>query len=354
MKISRPIIMGLSVLALIAGLAGCKITGATPAPSVPVVMNLGDTVTFKVTGPPTPGPWQRITSPSLRYAWYTWYGDGMVFIKEGSTFSYTANLGFNNSHVPLTNRMTLTCKLEKGYYIPCCQQNLGWNWSEIDRRQWDVHIYQNSSTWQGNYIISDSSDIEDMKRYTAVNGDLIISCKGISNLSGIPSGFLISGSVYIQDSPDLESLHGMENLTFTGNVTIARNAFLKNLSGFKNITTFGGYIDIRNNDTLSSLDGLQNIVSVEDGIYIIGNNILTSLAGLYRLTSVGNNLFIIDNHALTTLGMASLQKVGSDFKIYDNPMLCNSLAEELMNQVLAADGIGGEIFIERNKECTTP
>ena len=217
MKNRRWLVFGILGLVLAVGLTGCKITGATPDPSVPVVMNLGDTVTFKVTGPPTPGPWQRIISPSFRYAWYK---EGEGFKKEGNTFSYTAKLGINNGMVPLTNRMTVTCKLEKGYYINCCQSGLGWNWSEIDRRQWDVHIYQNSSTWEGNYIISDSSDIKDMKRYSAVNGDLIIRCKGISNLLEIPSGFSISGSVYILDSPDLESLQGMQNLTFAGSIKI--------------------------------------------------------------------------------------------------------------------------------------
>jgi hypothetical protein len=327
MKVSRLIVLVVSGLTVLIGLAGCKITGATPAPSVPVVMNLGDTVSFRVTGPPTPGPWQRIMSPSLRYAWYR---DGLDFIKEGNTFSYTAKLGINNGMVPLTNRMTLTCKLEKGYYISCCQQNLGWNWSEIDRIQWDVHIYQNSSTWQGNYIISDNSDIEDMKRYSAVNGDLIIRCKGISNLSGIPSGFLISGSVYIQDSPDLESLQGMENLTFTGNITISKNTSLKNLSGLEDIDTINGYVSIWGNDNL------------------------TSLSGLKKLTSINEDLYIYHNDALTSLGMNNLQKVGSDFEIFDNPMLCGSLAEELMNQVLAGGGIGGMRNIEGNKDCTTP
>jgi hypothetical protein len=60
------------------------------------------------------------------------------------------------------------------------------------------------------------------------------------------------------------------------------------------------------------------------------------------------------NAVLTSLEMTGLQRVDEDFSIYSNLLLCTSLAEELMNQVLAGGGIGGDVSISNNKDCTTP
>jgi hypothetical protein len=69
---------------------------------------------------------------------------------------------------------------------------------------------------------------------------------------------------------------------------------------------------------------------------------------------IGDSSYGVGNPALTSLGMAGLQRVDGDFTIYNNPLLCTSLAEELMNQVLAAGGIGGVVTILNNKLCLAP
>jgi hypothetical protein len=60
------------------------------------------------------------------------------------------------------------------------------------------------------------------------------------------------------------------------------------------------------------------------------------------------------NDVLTDLGMADLQRIGGNLAIYYNQLLCTSLAEELMNQVLAGEGIDGTRYIRNNKVYTTP
>jgi hypothetical protein len=65
-------------------------------------------------------------------------------------------------------------------------------------------------------------------------------------------------------------------------------------------------------------------------------------------------LYIEYNAVLTALEMAGLQRIDGDFSISSNVLLCTSLAEELMNQILAGGGIGGTRTISGNKECTTP
>ena len=139
---------------------------------------------------------------------------------------------------------------------------------------------------------------------------------------------------------------------------IRNNAALTSLSGLENITSVGGSLSIWNNATLTNLSGFVNITSVGGSLYIDENDVLTSLSGLENITSVGGNLSIGSyyrgNLALTSLEMTGLQRVDGDFTISGNPLLCNILADDLMNQVLAGGGIGGTKSIHDNKECTTP
>jgi hypothetical protein len=126
----------------------------------------------------------------------------------------------------------------------------------------------------------------------------------------------------------------------------------------KDYTIVSGSLFI-NGDDVINLEGIENLTSVKKSLYIRNNAALTSLSGLEGLTSVGGHLEIGDdywggNAALTTLGMAGLQRVGGYFKICYNPLLCTSLADELMNQILTGGGIGGDRWIYCNKDCTTP
>jgi len=62
---------------------------------------------------------------------------------------------------------------------------------------------------------------------------------------------------------------------------------------------------------------------------------LTSLR-LDALNSVGRNNVFVKNH----------------FVINFNSQLCTNVAEDLRDQVVAGDGIGGIVEIENNKDCT--
>ncbi len=175
----------------------------------------------------------------------------------------------------------------------------------------------------------------------------------LTSLSGLEKT-TVGGCVSIGANPALTSLSHLENITsVAGDLTIRFNA-LRNLSGLENLKSVTGDLIIEGNYSLESLSGIENLTSVGGSLSIGDTNALTNLSGIENLTSVFEDLRIWNNNALTSLGMTGLQKVGSDFKIYDNPMLCNSLAEELMNQVLAGVGIGGVLTISGNKDCTTP
>ncbi len=118
-------------------------------------------------------------------------------------------------------------------------------------------------------------------------------------------------------------------------------------------------MEIYDKNALISLSGLENLISVGFDLEIYDNNALISLSGLESLTSVGEEdwsggkLNIFANNTLTILGLENLCSIKGDFKIYENPNLCNSLAKDLNTQVenYPDCGIGGKIDIQDNKDC---
>jgi hypothetical protein len=302
MKISRLIVLGLYGLALIVCLAGCKITGASPEPGTVITMKYGDTVTFKVAGP--------VNTPTTRYRWTierrrgAWTSNVLDICTGKNSCEFTANSETDN-----TNRVIIHCYYEVYQYIKSCGQTCHWYWLWLrtDSRSWDVRIDPGSGpVVNGDYMILDYTDIQLLDGKTEIAGNLWI------------------------------------------------NGDFKNLKFLDNLTVLKGDLEIYNNDSLTSLDGLQNITSIGGDLGISSNDALTTLTTLGNVTSVSGDLVIKFNNALTSLGMNALLSVGGNYNITDNPILCTSLAEELMNRVLATGGIGGEIFIERNKNCTIP
>ncbi len=388
MKISRLIFIGLLGLVLAANLSGCIIS-TSPGTKDVILMRPGETKVFKVNG-------LSLNSPTSLCEWYIERYDGDPHWEEGTSLVFTVNPEGEKSNkvkIAFTYSMLLYTEHPEGYW--------GWGWVPVDHRVWNIRIPRNTEpVWDGDYYIESSSDIENLNGYTDITGKLAISDSDIKDLSGLENLSSVGG-LSILNNDALTSLKGLENITsidgvlwfyanpalkslaalgnvtsIEGDISFYYNSALTSLTGLENITSVDGDLYIRNNRALTSLTGLENITSVGGDLTIVYSPALTSLAelgnitsvggdlvirdsyqsltsltGLKNITSVGGDLFISYNNALTSLGLASLQNVGSDFTISYNPMLCISLAEELMNQVLAGGGIGGEISIKGNKGC---
>ena len=148
------------------------------------------------------------------------------------------------------------------------------------------------------------------------------------------------------------SLLGLEGLTSVGgNLVILYNDTLTNLSGLDNLISVGEGLRIYSNASLTSLSALENLTSVGGFLDIVHNASLISLSELNKLTSVGGYMNIENNAALTSLGLGSLCSVNNNFYITDNINLCENLAEDLRDQVVACGGIAGTINIYNNKTC---
>jgi hypothetical protein len=294
MKRGMFVICLLTGMVFAAGLAGCKFTGATPDPNQIIEMRPGESKVFSVEGVLLP----YIVSTD----WYL--NERYVDLSQ-----YKMNLEFTvTPEVAKSNFVILECALTGYGYI---------NPGRLDTRHWKIRILKDTAppVYEGNYNIQDNTDIQYLNGYTTVTGN-----------------FTISDHIY--------NFHNNDVIT--------------NLSGLENLTTIGGDLRIWDNNALTSLSSLENLTSIDGNLDIYRNAALTSLSGLENLTSIGGWLRIGRNDALTSLGMTGLQRVDGDFEVTDNQQLCTSLAEELMNQVLAGGGIGGEMNIEGNKTCWMP
>jgi hypothetical protein len=431
MRNLRIIIAGILSAIMVIGLSGCKITSTSPDLNTIVEMRPGEKKLFKVTGP--------VNTPITKSVWSVQRMGIDSYLKEVSSGSneYLFVVGSDGEQ---TNRIVINCTTYI-YRLVCeCQDycDCDYKWDTSESQDWEIRIRQDSMPiWQGNYYITNDTDVQILKGYTGITedltidtvalpitgnienledlntltvtgGDLCIRYSGhLASLSGLENLASVGGSLNIYGNDALSSLTGLENLTsIDGNLIVGGyvdrgNKALASLTGLENLTSVGGSLDICGNDALISLSGLENITSVSEDLhigendnlaslsglenitsvgrmlYIEGNDVLTNLFGLQNITSVGGSLNVSSNRKLTSLsclnkvktvgyldvcrnsslaflGMSELSKVDERFGIYNNSTLCKSLTEELRDQVLAGEGIGGEIHIYGNKDCTMP
>ena len=347
MKSRRWLVFGILGLVMAVGLTGCIITGATPNMNAPVVVKLGNSMTFSVVGP-------EEKENAYKYEWWI----NGYFVGNGKHVTFVADI---QQIYDLKNDMKVECRLLQWRfeYIHCgggCPGNYWkWDWFSVDMKVWNICIVQDAPVWQGDYLIEDDTDLQSLKSFTMITGSLEIYNPKLTSLAGLESLTSVGGDLDINWNLALTTLSGLENVTSVGgDLNIESNYSLTSLSGLENITSVGGGLDIGGNYTLTSLSDLQNLTSVGGGLVINWNTALTSLSGLENITSIGGSMCFDDNAALTSLGMTGLQRIGGDFSIYYNLFLCKSLAEELKDQVEARGGIGGTKSIHDNKDCTMP
>jgi len=315
-------------------LLGCNegdITDEQPNPNEIVEIVWGESQAFRVD---TNGFGSPVWSVSILLTAYD-----VIEAEIGFGKLFTFNL---SPDIPL-NKMDLSVELRRTRLMFVCAPMLpsgqpcmfhsGLNID--DSRLWNVRISQDPPIWEGNYLIEENTDMENLNDFTEVTGQL--------------------GIVGFDTLVDLEPL---SNLTSVGGLYIVNNGSLINLTGLEGLMSVGGLI-IDDNDSLTTLTGLDSITSVSGSISIgsefgTGNGALINLEALNNISSVDGYIEIIQNDSLSSLTMESLESVGEDFTIHDNFNLCTYLAEDLRNQVIAGGGIGGEINISGNKDCSSP
>ncbi len=207
-------------------------------------------------------------------------------------------------------------------------------------------------------------NLEGLHNLTFIGGSLGIRYNGLLNLNSLSDLTSVGANISIYSNRDLNSLDGLNNIDkIPGSLRLEHNYNLTSIKALSNITSIENDVSIYANDKLPDLDGLNNITSVggdlnigapvyhEDGITYFGNDSLNSIEALSNITSIGTSLRIISNNNLEALSLFGLKSVGDDFIIKLNSKLCNSLADELRDQVEEHNSIIGVIEISDNRNC---
>lgn len=269
--------------------------------------------------------------------------------------------------------------------------------SQNEHSQHVKHPHCPRLVWEGNYLIDDLEDIEDLSGYTDIEGTLLI--RNVSSLKGLECLRYVGGGLSIWAAPGLENLEGLDNLEtvgslgittdhvdsltslkglenlkyIKGNLSIISIDGLRNLEGLDNLRTIGQSLTFEEANGLENLRGLGRLQSVnkiffsnQDGPYnfegigkiesirylgVSGVSHLSSFKGLDSLKYITGKLTVSGNKDVTSLdGLENLRVVGDDFTFTGNDALCNSLIEQLRDQTLDPTGISGT-QIDDNKNC---
>jgi len=125
----------------------------------------------------------------------------------------------------------------------------------------------------------------------------ILDLTGLDNLAAV--GAETPKTLIIHDSPTLESLNGLGNLSDCSGLAIFRNPALTDLTALAGLTHLNDLL-IADNDGLISLTGLESLVEVGDGDLEISDNALVdSLDPLTGLSSISAVLEITNNCSIT-------------------------------------------------------
>ena len=154
---------------------------------------------------------------------------------------------------------------------------------------------------EGNYFVRDASDKDGLEGVKCITGSLLVGDlehRQEDTGSGIQGDFSLSGGML--------NLDGLEDLEIVeGDVHIAGNLLLLDLSGLRNLTDVGrelrfekyprGDLIIHQNPLLTNLDGLESLYLVGANLIISANDLLSDIDGMTELDRVGWELKVIDN-----------------------------------------------------------
>lgn len=185
---------------------------------------------------------------------------------------------------------------------------------------------------------------------TVINGSVRFLETGVDNPDPIrdlsPLNCLqeVKGPLRIDNTPELLTLNGLENLKYTkglvlyatnvesleslsnletidGNILISRNHSLTNLNGLNNVTSVLGTVDISSNDEIVDIEGMESLQSVGENLWIFGNPKLQNLEGLNNLVQIGRQLYLSDGAQMVNIDALSTLETTSSIKIENNPLI---------------------------------
>ena len=160
------------------------------------------------------------------------------------------------------------------------------------------------------------------------------------------------GNVIITNRTELEALRGY--VVIQGNVFI-NPLMVTDLEPLASLERIEGTLDIAYDriqvQSLKSLFGLHHLRAVSGYVQIENCNLLEHLGGLDSLQVVGASLSIYNNDVLSSIeALRTLEVVGMNFNILNNPSLPCYEAEDLVD-ALGENSVGGSVSVQNNGEA---
>lgn len=194
----------------------------------------------------------------------------------------------------------------------------------------------------------------------------------LSNLSNLRS---ITGSLYINNNPDLTSIDALSGINSISDLlrvsnnasllsihfphldtleslTIISNLSLVRIEGFNNLPEEVGNFGISNLMALETIDGFGNIREVGENLIFSDCPELATINAFGKLTRVGENFRVVNVDKIVDLDpFENLAFVGEELRVEDNDRLADCCA---IQDLLASGNIGDGATIANNPSaCST-
>lgn len=186
---------------------------------------------------------------------------------------------------------------------------------------------------------------------TLVTGDVVINVEMASDLAALRCLERVDGSFTIWNGGNLQSLDGLEHLSFVGaDFRISRQPpyrplqnSITRIDGLRSLEAVGGTLAIHA-PGLTSLSGLESLRAIGSGLEIEEPTVLPDMTGLGSLRAIGRNLRLsgIDTAPLQTtlVGLEQLETIGGSLELMGGVTL-SAFGEVLPNVTC----LGGGLYI---------
>ena len=146
----------------------------------------------------------------------------------------------------------------------------------------------------GNVIVTNRSDLENLRGYVVIQGNVFINPLMVTDLEPLSSLERIEGTLDIAydrlQVQSLKSLFGLHRLrAVSGYVQIENCNLLEHLGGLDSLQVVGASLSVYNNDVLGSVDALRNIEVVGMNVNILNNPNLPCYEAEALIENLGEN-----------------------------------------------------------------
>ncbi|MEO1260633.1 MAG: CARDB domain-containing protein [Bacteroidota bacterium] len=207
-------------------------------------------------------------------------------------------------------------------------------------------------TKAGGLAIAINDVLENAEALSSLSGELIyFTISGnpkLTQLAGLEGITRVINSVIIYDNELLENLDGLASLdsvgTTTGVLSLEKCPNLTDITGLENLTYAGGGFRVLECISLQSLDGVQNLQEVGQ-LVLADNTVLSDISALQGVNTINSVLVLVRNPVLEDccvfFDFFENNSIGGPVTIQDNADNCSS--QSTIEFLCQPDGVDLEL-----------